>query len=228
MPDLEYRFTVKEMPEDERPREKLIRHGPDALSTPELLAIIMRVGNAKENAIQLATRLLNDYNLEKLSKASVVELKNTLGIGDAKACQILACFELGRRLLTYESHPAIKTPRDVAGIMSPEMSHLKKEHFKGAYLDIKSRLIHEETIFVGSLGESTVHPREIFKIAIEKSAAGVILVHNHPSGDPTPSSADVAFTKRMVEAGNLIGIEVYDHVIIGSDGYASLKEEGMI
>ena len=225
---VEYKAKIKDMPEDERPRERLIRYGPKHLSTAELLAIVMRVGTREENALELAKKLLEKYNLSALSKSDVIELRKTLGIGDAKACQIVASFELGRRLLTYESKPPIRTPQDVADMFMSELRYLKKEIFKGVYLDTKNRVIADETVSMGSLNTNIVHPREVFKKAIEESAASIILVHNHPSGDPTPSSEDIELTKRMLEAGNLLGIEVFDHVIIGDGKYISLKEKELI
>ena len=225
---VEYKAKIKDMPEDERPRERLIRYGPKHLSTAELLAIVMRVGTREENALELAKKLLEKYNLPALSKSDVIELRKTLGIGDAKACQIVASFELGRRLLTYESKPPIRTPQDVADMFMSELRYLKKEIFKGVYLDTKNRVIADETVSMGSLNTNIVHPREVFKKAIEKSAASIILVHNHPSGDPTPSNEDIELTKRMREAGNLLGIEVFDHVIIGDGKYISLKEKELI
>ena len=225
---VEYKAKIKDMPEDERPRERLIKYGPKHLSTAELLAIVMRVGTREENALELAKKLLEKYNLSALSKSDVIELRKTLGIGDAKACQIVASFELGRRLLTYESKPPIRTPQDVADMFMPELRYLKKEIFKGVYLDTKNRVIADETVSMGSLNTNIVHPREVFKKAIEKSAASIILVHNHPSGDPTPSNEDIELTKRMREAGNLLGIEVFDHVIIGDGKYISLKEKELI
>ena len=225
---VEYKAKIKDMPEDERPRERLIKYGPKHLSTAELLAIVMRVGTREENVLAVAKKLLEKYNLPALSKCDVIELRKTLGIGDAKACQIVACFELGTRLLTYESKTPIRTPQDVADLFMPELRYLKKEIFKGVYLDTKNRVIGDETVSVGSLNTNIVHPREVFKKAIEKSAASIILVHNHPSGDPTPSSEDIELTKRMLEAGTLMGIEVFDHIIIGDGTYISLKEKELI
>jgi len=228
MDKMEYKVRIKDIPKDERPRERLIKYGTKHLSTPELLAIIMRVGTRKKNAVDFAKELLEKYNLPSLAKSNVVELRKTLGIGDAKACQIIACFELGSRLLTYESKPPIKTAQDVADLFMPELQYLKKENLKGVYLDGKNRMIWDETLSVGSLNANIVHPREVFKVALEKSAASIILVHNHPSGDPTPSSDDLELTKRMIEAGKLMDIEVLDHIIIGNGEYVSLKERELI
>ncbi|ODS37812.1 MAG: hypothetical protein A7316_08985 [Candidatus Altiarchaeales archaeon WOR_SM1_86-2] len=224
----EYKVRIKDMPEDERPRERLIKYGPKHLSTAELLAIILRVGTHEMNAVDFAKELLDKYNLPSLAKSNVIELRKTLGVGDAKACQIIACFELGRRLLTYESKPPIKTAQDVADLFMPELQYLKKENFKGVYLDSKNRVIWDETISIGTLNASIVHPREVFSTALVKSANAIILVHNHPSGDPTPSSDDIEITKKMIDAGKLMDIEVLDHIIIGEGEYVSLKERELI
>lgn len=224
----EYKVRIKDMPVDERPRERLIKYGAKHLSTAELLAIIMRVGTQEKNVIDLSKELLEKYNLPALAKSDVIELKKILGISDAKACQIIACFELGRRLLTYESKPPIKTAQDIADLFMPELQYLKKENLKGVYLDGKNRVIWDETISIGSLNANIVHPREVFKVALAKSASAIILVHNHPSGDPTPSSDDLELTKKMIDAGKLMDIEVLDHIIIGDGEYVSLKERELI
>ncbi len=224
----EYKIRIKDMPKDERPRERLMKYGAKHLSTAELLAIIMRVGTQEKNVIDLAKELLEKYNLSALAKSDVIELKKILGISDAKSCQIIACFELGKRLITYESMPPIKTARDIADLFMPELQYLKKENLKGVYLDSKNRMIWDETISIGSLNANIVHPREVFKVALEKSASAIIMVHNHPSGDPTPSSDDLELTKRMIEAGKLMDIDVLDHIIIGNGEYVSLKERELI
>lgn len=225
-----YKFTIKELPDEEKPRERLIGFGPSALSNAELLAIILRIGNPGENVLDLAKRLLKEYDIKCLSQISVGELKKTLGVGDAKACQIVACFELGRRAAKHTNgvKPLIKTPRDVADLLMPEMQYLKKEYFKCLYLDSKNRIIKNDTISVGSLNANIVHPREVFKVAISESAASVILVHNHPSGDPKPSKDDIEMTKRLIETGEVIGIKVLDHMIIGDGKWISLKDEKII
>lgn len=227
---LEYKIKIKDLPIEERPRERLINFGPKALSNAELLAIILRTGSRKETAIDLSNKLLKDYNITSLSQISVGELNKIFGIGEAKACQIIACFELGRRLASYtdKPKPMIKTSQDVANLFMPEMRYLKKEHFKGIYLDSKNKVMKEENISVGSLNASIIHPREVLRTAISEAAAAIILVHNHPSGDPSPSKDDIELTKRLIEAGNLMGIEVLDHIIIGDDRYISLKERELI
>ena len=173
---------------------------------------------------------MNEYNIKSLSRIGINNLKKTLGIGEAKACQIIACFELGRRLAAFKEvkKPIIRKAKDIAKLFVPELSFLKKEHFKAVYLNSRKRIIREETIFIGSLNESVVHPREIFQIALDENAAALILLHNHPSNDPAPSNFDIKITKELIKAGNILGIEVLDHIIIGGNRYASLKEKGLI
>ena len=218
------------MPLGDRPREKLIKNGPKTLSDSELLAIILRTGNKRENVLNVANKLFSKHNVKSLSRLGIGTLKKELGIGDAKACQIVACFELGRRLARFkeDKKPSIKNAKDIAKIFIPEMSSLKKEHFKGIYLDSRKKIIKEETIFIGSLNESVIHPREIFQIALNENAAALILIHNHPSGDPKPSGQDIEITKELIKAGDILGIPVLDHIIIGDKKYFSMREKGLI
>ncbi len=215
---------------EERPREKLIKYGASNLTNSELLAIILRTGNKKENVLELSKRFFKKYNIRSLSKLNFSVLKKELGIGNAKALSVISCFELGKRLSAFkeDKQAQIKNAKDVAKLFIPEMAHLEKEHFKGIYLDSRKRIIKQETIFIGSLNESLVHPREIFKIALDENAAAIILLHNHPSGDPSPSSYDIEVTKDLVKAGELFGIQILDHIIIGGNNYFSMKEEGVI
>lgn len=223
-------MKIKALPLDDRPREKLIKNGPETLSDSELLAIILRTGNKRENVINISNKLFNKYNLKSLSRVSMGTLKKELGIGDVKACQIVSCFELGRRLAKFKEDKKhhIKNAKDIAKVFIPEMSSLKKEYFKGIYLDSRKKVIKEETIFIGSLNESVIHPREIFQVALNENAAALILLHNHPSGDPKPSVQDIEITKGLVKAGNILGIPVLDHIIIGNNKYVSLREKGLI
>lgn len=224
-------MRIKKLPSDERPREKLIKKGSKALSDSELLAIILATGNKKENVLSLSRKLFQQYNLKSLSKLNINKLKKQLGIGDAKACQIIACFELGRRLASFNDSKKpllINCSKDIAKLFTPEMSILEKEIFKGIFLDSRKKMIKEETIFIGSLNESIVHPRDVFKIALDENAAAIILLHNHPSGDPSPSSFDIEITNEFVKAGIILGIEVLDHIIIGGKNYISLREKGLI
>lgn len=221
---------IKDLPEEERPRERLIRHGASVLSNAELLAILLRVGTKEENAISLAhTILKQEQGLRYLVDSKVEQMACIKGIGRAKASQIKAAIELGKRLAAFELgvDKPVKCPRDVADLLMEEMRYLKKEHMKLVLLNIKCNLISVEEISVGSLNASIVHPREVFNPAIRKSSASIIMVHNHPSGDPTPSSEDEAITARIDEAGKLIGIELVDHIIIGDGKYLSMKEKGL-
>lgn len=227
---VEYKLTIKEMPKEERPRERLITFGSKALSNSELLAIILRTGNKNESVLNLCKRLLNNYDIKALSQVSLDELKKIYGIGVAKACQLVACFEIGKRSAAPAncSKRTIKNPSDVADLLTPEMRDMKKECFKTLCLDTKNKLVKNDTISIGSLNTNIVHPREVFKTAISASAAAIILVHNHPSGDPSPSKDDLELTKRLIEVGDIMGIEVLDHIIIGDGIYLSLKEEHLI
>lgn len=224
------KLKVKDLPKSERPRERLLKVGAAALSDSELLAIVLRAGSKKENILDLSRRLVKDYNLKSLSQITVNQLSKTFGIGQAKACQIVACFELGRRLAAYSENPkiTIEEPANVVKIMGPKLRSLDKEYFVCLLLDSRKRLIKKETIFIGTLNASVTHPREIFKTAIAASAAGIILVHNHPSGDSAPSKEDIEFTLQLIEAGKLLEIEVLDHVIIGDKNFFSFKEQGVI
>ena len=223
-------MKIKSLPTEDRPREKLIKHGPKTLTNSELLAIILRTGNKKENVITLSNKILNKYHLKSLSRIEFSKLKKILGIGDVKASQIIACFELARRLNSFkkDKHPKIKNAKDIVRIFSPEMSSLKQEHLKGIYLNSRKKIIKQETIFIGSLNESIIHPREIFKIALNENAAAIILLHNHPSGDPTPSSFDIEVTKELITSGKILGIEILDHIIIGDNKYTSFKEKELL
>lgn len=225
----EYKLTIKDFPLEERPRERLIKTGPKSLSNAELLAIILRTGNKKENVLELSKRLIKEHNLKTLSRIRVNSLKKTFGIGQAKACQLIACFELGRRMscLKHGKNYTINSAKNIATILMPELSNLKKEHFIGIFLDSRKRIIKKETIFIGSLDSSIIHPREIFKIALAESAAAVILAHNHPSGDPKPSQEDIEITKQITKAGEILGIQVLDHIVIGDNKFVSLKEKGL-
>lgn len=223
-------FTIREMPPSERPRERLIQYGPAALSNSELIALILRTGTASENILSLSNRLLSNFDLRALSRASVPELKSVPGIADAKACQISAIFELARRFacLQEDQKPAFTSPAVCFSLMAPRLQDLKQEHFICLYLDTKNRLIREETISIGTLDSNVVHPREVFKGAVSYSASSVILAHNHPSGDPEPSSEDIAVTHNLVEAGHMVGIKVLDHIILGDKSFVSLNERGLI
>lgn len=224
-------YTMRDVPLEERPRERMLRSGPNALSNAELLAILLRTGTIKESAVALAQRLLIEAGgLRRIMEMNVEQLTALKGIGHAKALQIQAGIELGKRLVR-SSQPdtvTIRSPQDVTLLMSEELRYLKKEHFVCLFLNTKNHVIGQETLSIGSLNASIVHPREVFLAAIKRSSASIICVHNHPSGDPTPSPEDVDITRRLVEAGSVIGIDVLDHIIIGDVRSVSLKELGLM
>ena len=224
-------FTIHDLPVSERPRERLQKFGAEALSAQEILALILGRGVAGESVMTTAQRLLSQFgNLRGIAGASVEELSQIKGIGLAKAAQIKAAFELASRLEAFPgtgSKPVVKSPEDIMALLKGRLKDKKKEHFLALLLDTRNRLIKAAEISVGSLDSSIVHPREVFKEAVSASAAGVIFVHNHPSGDPEASEDDVRLTKRLAEAGEIMGIEVMDHVIIGDNSFLSLKREGL-
>lgn len=226
----EYKISIHDMPEEERPRERLLKYGPDALSSAELLAIILRTGSRKENVVNMSSRILSEYNIKQLSQANVVKLTQIHGIGTAKASQIAAVFELARKLEGFTDEPKrkIRSPADVYSLLYPKMREHKREKLVALLLDTKNQVIREETISIGTLNANIVHPREVFKAALMESSASVIISHNHPSGDPTPSREDIAVTEKLVEGGKMLGIDVLDHVIIGDGRYVSLKDERLI
>ncbi|MFS0822539.1 DNA repair protein RadC [Bacillus sp. 1P02SD] len=224
-------LMIRDYPQDERPRERLVSDGADSLSNHELLAILLRTGSKEELVIQLSNRLLHHFEgLRLLKDASVEEITSIKGIGKAKAVQIMAAIELGRRIgkLQYEDRYVIRSPEDGAKYVMEDMRFLTQEHFVCLYLNTKNQVIHRQTIFIGSLNASIVHPREVYKEAFRRSAASIICIHNHPSGDPAPSREDIEVTKRLVECGRIIGIELLDHLIIGEHKYVSLKEKGYV
>ncbi|WP_042342329.1 RadC family protein [Bacillus timonensis] len=222
---------IRDYPREERPRERLVTDGADSLSNHELLAILLRTGSKEESVIQLSNRLLHRFEgLRLLKDASVEEITSIKGIGTAKAVQIMAAVELGRRIgkLQYEDRYVIRSPEDGAKYVMEDMRFLTQEHFVCLYLNTKNQVIHRQTIFIGSLNASIVHPREVYKEAFRRSAASIICIHNHPSGDPAPSREDIEVTKRLVECGRIIGIELLDHLIIGEHKFVSLKEKGYV
>jgi len=224
-------FTVRDLPRQERPRERLQKFGPEALSAQELLALVIGRGIPKKSVMSIAQELLVKFgNVRAISHATIEELSQIRGIGLAKAAQIKACFELGKRQdLEPESIDFdIKDPQSVVKAIRASIKDKAKEHFKLILLNPRNRIIGISTISIGTLNASLVHPREVFKDAITHSAASVVLAHNHPSGDPEPSEDDIKITKKLVESGKILGIEVIDHIIIGKNNFCSYKERGLI
>jgi len=224
-------FTVRDLPRQERPRERLQKFGPEALSAQELLALVIGRGISKKSVMSIAQELLVKFgNVKAISQATIEELSQIKGIGLAKAAQIKACFELGRRedLEPELKNFDIKDPEAVVKAVRASIKDKAKEHFKLIILNPRNKIIGISTISIGTLNASLVHPREVFKDAITHTAASVVLAHNHPSGDPEPSEDDIKITKKLVESGKILGIEVLDHIIIGKNNFCSFKERGLI
>jgi DNA repair protein RadC len=224
-------LMIRDFPLSERPRERMLKEGKEVLSNQELLAIILRSGTKDESVLQLAHRIIRHFEgLQMLHDANVSELKAIKGIGDVKAVEIMASLELGRRFsrLQMEEKYTVRSPEDGARYVMDDMRFLSQEHFVCIYLNTKNQVLHRQTVFIGSLNASIVHPREVFKEAFRRSAASILCFHNHPSGDPTPSREDIEVTKRLVECGKVLGIEVLDHIIIGDQTFVSLKEKGYV
>ncbi len=224
-------MTIKDLPLEERPRERLKELGAEKLSNAELLAVILRTGSRNETAVRLSERIIYQAGgLRFLPDYTLEELQEMKGIGIAKAVQVKAALELGRRMASTLRPEGISlsSPQDVSAFLMEEMRYYRKEYFKIVLMNTKNQILSVENISVGSLNSSIVHPREIFNMPVKKSAASIILVHNHPSGDPNPSREDLDVTRRLVDAGNIIGIKVLDHIIIGEGKYVSLKEMGFM
>ncbi len=224
-------FTIKELPVHERPRERLEKLGPEALSDGELLAILLRTGMQGVSALGLANRILLKFgDLKSLAGASLEQLCQIEGIGLAKAVQIKAAFDIAKRLSQFRPRekPVIRSSRDVFALLAEEMRLQERECFKVLHLDVKNRVKKVETISVGTLSASLVHPREVFKSAVRDNCASVIIVHNHPTGDPAPSSHDTETTERIKAAGKVLGIALLDHIIIGEGRYFSYKDKDLI
>lgn len=225
-------LKIKDIPKNERPKEKLLTYGADVLSNSELLAIILRTGTQGENVLELSNRLLSELEgLDGVLSATFNDIISIKGIKNGKASQILALSELFRRFKTLKAMKKdvkVTSPKDLADLLSGEMNDLNQEVLKVVLLNTKNVIIGSKDIFKGSLNTSIVHPREIFKQAINKDSASIIICHNHPSGDPTPSKEDINITLRIKECGNIIGIQLLDHIIIGKNKFVSLKEQGLI
>lgn len=224
-------YLLRDMPFEERPRERMMQYGAGSLSNAELLAILFRTGPRDESAIHLAQRVLSGIGgLRQLVDLSLDELMELKGIGPAKAVQLKAGIELGQRLARTRLPEAqiIRSPRDAADLLMEQLRYLQKEHFVCLFLNTKNHIIAQETLSMGSLNSSIVHPREVFRAAIKCSSASVVCAHNHPSGDPTPSPEDIRMTRRLCKAGEIVGIDVLDHIVIGDGEFISLKEQGLM
>lgn len=225
------KVRISDFSEGERPRERLIKYGGEALSNAELLAILLRTGTKNENIIELCNRILGYCgNLNGLLNITFDELQSINGIKSAKAAQILAIAELSKRFRSYRSGDDIKitSPSDIVQYVMEEMKNLKQEILKVIMLSTKNIVVYEKNVFKGSLNSSIVHPREIYSEALKKNSASIIICHNHPSGDPTPSNEDLNITYRLKECGKILGVELLDHIIIGNGIYTSLKEKGVL
>jgi len=224
-------MMIKELPSDERPREKLREHGAQTLGNSELLAILLRTGSREASALLLAEHLLEQQEgLAGFGNVTMEGLEQVKGIGEAKALTILAAVELGRRVTSLAplERTIIRTPDDVAALLMPRFRYETRENFLAVLLSTKNHVLKTPVISIGSLNASIVHPRELFREAINASAASVILAHNHPSGDPAPSDEDIELTKKLAEAGQMLDIPVLDHIILGDGKYVSLKEKGIL
>jgi DNA repair protein RadC len=223
-------FTIRDLPKEDRPREKLIQKGPENLKDEELLAILLGTGIEGKNVIEVAKQILRKYSKKRLLKMKYEDLSKIKGIGPAKACIILASQELVKRVLKVqdETLPIIRSTKDVIA-QAVYLRDKTREHLMTIYLNARNEMVwKKQSTFIGTLNASIVHPREIFKEALEHNAASVILVHNHPSGDPEPSQDDLEITKRIIEAGKIMGIDVLDHVIITKTKVFSFKEKKII
>ncbi len=224
-------LMIREMHDSDKPRERLLLYGPDKLTNQELLAILIATGNKNESSLSLAAKILKDLpSIRELRELTYEELTSIKGIGMVKAITILSFIELAIRMHTHsrEEEKFIRSPKDVSDILMEKVRFYNQEHFIVLFLTTKNMVIEEKTLFIGSLNSSIVHPREIFREAVKRSAAAFICVHNHPSGDPTPSKEDIEVTKRLKDCGDLIGVDFLDHIIIGDGKYISLKEMSYI
>ena len=228
--DPDYRLMIRDMPGADRPRERLRDSGAAALGNAELLAILLRTGTASENALALAARAIAEFGgLEGLARARFDDLCGLHGLGQAKASQLLAALELGKRVTMSRgsARPTIGAPEDVAALVQAEMAPFDQEHFRVLVLNTKNQVMAMPDVFVGSVNSTTIRTAEVFREAVRQNCPGVIAVHNHPSGDPTPSDEDIAVTRELAKAGKALDIQLLDHVVVGRDGFVSLKEKGL-
>jgi DNA repair protein RadC len=221
----EYKLTIHDMPNEDRPREKLMSGGPEALTLKELLAVVMSVGTVKEDVLEMSSRIIRDYGEKSiLAERDAEKLSKEMGIPIVKACQIVACGELGRRFYdkSESGFTTIRSAKDVYEYLQ-DMRNLSKEHLRGLYLNSHSKILRDEVISIGTVNSNMIHPREVFRPAIEANAAAIVLAHNHPSGEASPSAEDIEITKQLVEAGKILGITVLDHVIITKHAFTSVN-----
>jgi DNA repair protein RadC len=218
-------YTIRDLPLEEKPREKLLRHGPEVLSVSELIAVVLGVGTRKEEVMHMAKRLMKEYGEQAIIREKdPKKLTAALDLPIGKACQLVACFELGRRFVRPSGQKTafIRTAKQAYEYVK-DMHDLPKEHLRGLYLDSHYRVIHDETISIGSVSANLIHPREVLRPALEHSASALLLVHNHPSGIATPSEADVTVTKQLIEAGKIMGVNLLDHIVVTKNGFASVS-----
>ena len=223
----QYVLKLRDLPDNEKPRERLLEHGSAALSLQELISIILYTGSKKEDVVSMSQKIIREYGQTALTGSmSAEQMATDLDIPLSKACQIVACSEIGRRLYQKKDvGPAvIRTAEDVFNALK-DMHTLPKEQLRGLYLDTHNRVIHQEIISIGTINSNIVHPREVFRPALEYNAAAVVLAHNHPSGISTPSVSDTQITKQIIEAGKIIGVHLLDHIIITKDGYSSVPAD---
>lgn len=225
-------MNIKQMPSEEKPREKLLREGSDRLSTTEILAILINSGTKEISALEIAAQLLSidKRGVRFLAECSPEELGRIKGMGQAKICTVLAAVELGKRIAAapVRDRNLIRSSSDIADLFMEKMRYYKKEHFVSLMINAKGEIIEEAEVSIGDLCSSSTHPREVFVDAVKRSAGSVVFLHNHPSGDPSPSDTDIQTTKRLIEAGTILGIPVLDHIIIGDGIYVSMKAMGLI
>lgn len=226
-PSKEYILRIKDLPLEDQPRQKLIKHGPETLSPQELLSVILNVGSRGEGVVEMSNRILREYGEKSIfAERDAVKLSKDLNIPLIKACQIIACGELGKRF--FEKNAAgftlIRTAKDVFEYLH-DMRKLPKEHLRGLYLNSHNRIIHDEVISIGTINTNIVHPREVFRPAIEYCAVAIVLAHNHPSGSTVPSAEDIQITEQIIKAGKVVGIHLLDHVIITRDSFSSIKSK---
>jgi len=222
------RPTIDDLANGERPRERLLGAGPGALTDADLVAVLFGTGGPGEGILELSTRVTNAIPLRRLHRVPVEDLLHVKGMGHARAAQLLAAAELGRRLWPDGDAAALVRGPETVFDLTRDIRAANREHFVGFYLNSRNQVLRREIISIGSLNASIVHPREVYQPAIAVSAASLILAHNHPSGDPTPSEEDLAITRRLVEAGRILGIDVLDHVVVAKDAYTSFKERKLL